>query len=133
MKHRTARAAALAFVSLLLGACSSISLDMLSFGGAKEQDTTRAPEGAVAYQCDGGKRLFVRYLDNGAAVWVILPGREFRLDRSATASGGRYTNGRDILDAKGSELTLRDGDAIVYANCKTTTASGDSAAAARGG
>ena len=133
MKHRTARVTALAFVSVLLGACSSVSLDMLSFGGAKEQDTTRAPEGATAYQCDAGKRLYVRYLDNGAAAWVILPGREFRLDKSASASGSRYSNGRDTLGSKGGEITLRDGDVIVYANCKTAAAGGDSAAAAKGG
>ncbi|MGP1682469.1 MAG: hypothetical protein ACTS8S_09110, partial [Giesbergeria sp.] len=73
MKHRITRAAALACATLTLSACSSVNLDVLSFGGAKEQDTSRPPAGATAYQCEGGKRLFVRYLDNGAAAWVILP------------------------------------------------------------
>lgn len=122
MKHKSAVAAALACSSLLLGACSSVNLDVLSFGGVKELDTTLAPAGATAYQCDSGKRLFVRYLDNGAAAWVILPGREFRLEKSVSASGSRYSNGKDTLDTKGSEATLRDGDAVTYANCKTGTA-----------
>jgi len=115
MKQPIIRTAALACASLLLSACSSLNLDMLSIGGAKEQDTSRAPAGATAYQCDGGKRLFVRYLDNGAA-WVILPGREFRLSREG--AGSRYSNGSDTLELKEQEATLWDGANVAYAGCK---------------
>jgi membrane-bound inhibitor of C-type lysozyme len=118
MKQAITRSAALGAAALLLAACSSISLDALSFGGAKEQDTTRPPAGATAYQCEGGARLFVRYLDNGAAAWVILPGREFRLDKAVSASGASYTNGSDALDTKGNEATLREGSAVTRAGCK---------------
>src|SRR5512141_2597411 len=100
MKHPIARIAAPACAALLLAACSSVNLDLLSFGGSKEQDTSRAPAGATAYQCDAGKRLFVRYLDSGAAAWVILPGREFRLNKTPAAAGARYSNGSDTLDIK---------------------------------
>ena len=116
MKQPTARAAALACASLLLSACSSLNLDMLSIGGAKEQNTSRAPAGATTYQCDAGKRLFVRYLDNGAAAWVILPGREFRLSREG--AGSRYSNGSDTLELKEQEATLWDGANAAYAGCK---------------
>ena len=116
-KPSIARAALLALTALLPSACSSVSLDALSFSGPKEQDTTRAPAGATAYQCEGGKRLFVRYLDAGAA-WVILPGREFRLGKVASASGARYSNGSDTLDTNGSEATLREGDTATYTGCK---------------
>ena len=118
MIQTISRAAALVCASLLLAACSSASLDVLSLSGPKERDTTRPPEGATAYTCEGGKRLFVRYLDQGAAAWVILPGREFRLNKAVSASGSRYSNGNDTLDTKGGEATLREGDTATYTGCK---------------
>jgi membrane-bound inhibitor of C-type lysozyme len=117
MKHRNTRAAALACATLMLSACGSVNLDMLPFGGTKEQDTSRPPAGATAYQCEGGKRLFVRYLDNGAAAWVILPEREFRLNRIST-SASRYSNGSATLDLKDNMATLSDGAAVTHAGCK---------------
>ena len=81
MKLQISRAAALACAGLALSACSSVNL--WPFGGDKEQDPSRTPAGATAYQCEGGKRLFVRYLDNSAAAWVILPEREFRLNKAS--------------------------------------------------
>jgi membrane-bound inhibitor of C-type lysozyme len=120
MKHRITRIAALACAALLLGACSSVNLDLLSFGGAKELDTTRPPAGATAYQCDAGKHLLVRYLDNGAAAWVILPEREFRLDKTAATSGTRYSNGSATLAITDGKATLADGAAVTHAGCKAS-------------
>ena len=119
MKHRITRTAALACAILLLGACASIkNLDLLPFSGGKEQDLSRTPAGATAYQCDAGKRLFVRYLDNGAAAWVILPAREFRLGKVSADIGARYSNGSDTLELKDKLATLSDGATVTHANCK---------------
>lgn len=121
MKHRITRTAALACAILLLGACASIkNLDLLPFSGGKEQDLSRTPAGATAYQCDGGKRLFVRYLDNGAAAWVILPDREFRLNKTTSATGSRYSNGSATLDINDNAATLSDGATVTHAGCKAT-------------
>jgi len=120
MKHRIARKAALACATLTLSACSSVSVNLWPFGGDKEQDPSRTPAGATAYQCEGGKRLFVRYLDNGAAAWVILPEREFRLNKTASGSGTRYSNGSATLDIKDGGATLADGAAATYAGCKAS-------------
>ena len=114
MDQRFARSAALVCATLALGACGS--LDLLSFGGVKEQDTTRPPPGATAYQCDAGKQLYVRYLDNGAAAWVILSERAFRLDKAG--SGARYSNGSDTLEVDGDAATLSEGANVSYAGCK---------------
>ena len=116
MKYRITRAAALACAGLMLHACSSVNL--WPFGGAKEQDPSRTPAGATAYQCEGGKRLFVRYLDNGAAAWVILPEREFRLNKASATSGSRYSNGSAALDVRDDAVTLTDGAAVTHAGCK---------------
>lgn len=120
MKHRITRTAALACASLLLGACSSVNVNLWPFGGDKEQNPSRTPAGATAYQCDGGKRLFVRYLDNGAAAWVILPDREFRLNKITSASGSRYSNGSATLDINDNAATLSDGASVSHAGCKAT-------------
>ncbi len=116
MNFRIARAAALACASLMLSACSSVSL--WPFGATPEQDPTRAPAGATTYKCDGGKHFFVRYLDNGAAAWVILPDRQFRLNKAA--SGSSYSNGSDTLELKDGMAALSDGAGVTYANCKAT-------------
>ncbi len=118
MNNRITRAAALACATLMLSACGSMSMNLWPFGGGKEQDPSRTPAGATAYQCEGGKRLFVRYLDSGAAAWVILPDREFRLNK--TASGARYSNGSATLDIKDNEATLADGAAVTHAGCKVS-------------
>ena len=120
MPHRIARTAALVCATLLLGACSSVNLDILSIGRAKEQDVSRTPAGATAYQCDANKRLFVRYLDNGAAAWIILPDRQFRLNKTTSASGSRYSNGNATLDIKDNAATLSDGATATHADCKAT-------------
>ena len=119
MKHRISRTAAFACAILLLAACSSVDVNLWPFGGGKkEQDLSRPPAGATAYQCDGGKRLFVRYLDNGAAAWVILPDREFRLTKTTSATGSRYGNGSATLDINDNAATLFDGAKVTHAGCK---------------
>ena len=119
MKHRIPHAAALACAILTLSACSSISVDLWPFGGG-EQDLSRTPPGATAYTCEGGKRLFVRYLDNGAAAWVILPEREFRLNKATSGTGTSYSNGSATLDIKDGGATLSDGAAVTHAECKAS-------------
>ncbi len=118
MKYRITRAAALTCATLTLSACGSVNLNLWPFGGDKEQDPSRTPAGATAYSCEGGKRLFVRYLDNGAAAWVILPEREFRLNK--TTAGTRYSNGSATLEIKDGGVTLADGTTVTHAGCKTS-------------
>ncbi len=117
MRHRIAIALALAGATLLGSACGNVNLWPLR-GGA-EQDLTRPPAGATAYQCEGGKRLFVRYLDNGAAAWVILPERQFRLNQAQAGSGRSYGNGEARLEVNGDAAVLFDGSTATYAGCKS--------------
>ena len=107
---------ALAGVSLLLAACGSVNL--WPFGDGKQAERSRTPAHATEYQCNGGKRFYVRYLDSGGAAWVIFPEREFRLDKVASASGIRYSNGIALLDTNGDEASLRDGPTIAFTGCK---------------
>jgi membrane-bound inhibitor of C-type lysozyme len=109
---------ALACVALL-GGCGDMKVKLWPFGGDTVRERSRTPADAAEYQCAGGKRFFVRALDGGAAVWVILLEREIRLDRLGSANETRYGNGIAVLEINGSEATLKDGPAVSYAGCKT--------------
>ena len=119
MNSRNPIAALPVLLSLLLAGCESMSMpSMPTFFGEKNLERSRVPVNSTAYLCAGGKRLYVRYLDNGAAAWVILPEREFRLDRVAGGGGTRYGSGKAVLAVNGDEVTLSDGPTVSYAACK---------------
>jgi len=106
----------LAAALVALSGCSSINL--WPFGDSKPQELSRKPVGATEYQCNNERRLYVRYLDNGASAWVIYPEREFRLDKVASESGTRYSNGIALLERSGDEVSLRDGPTVAFTGCK---------------
>lgn len=111
----------LAALSLLAAGCGGISMPSLPFGGDRNLELSRVPPNSTAYLCSGGKRLYLRMLDGGAAAWVILPEREFRLDRVA-GDATRYGNGNAVLTVNGEEASLADGPTATYANCKVPSA-----------
>jgi membrane-bound inhibitor of C-type lysozyme len=101
---------------LLLSGCGGAKL--WPFGGEGEARQSKVPANATAYQCDGGKRFYVRYLDNGATAWLIYPDREVSLAK--TPGGTSYSNGVAVLEINGSEAKLTDGT-ISYSGCKVPT------------
>ena len=108
--------ASLIVVSLLLPGCGGVKL--WPFGSDTVEERSRTPANATEYQCTGGKRFFVRMLEGGAAVWLILPEREVRLNKLAADSGSRYGNGIAVLDLNGGEASLTDGSTISWSGCK---------------
>ena len=109
--------------SLAAAGCGSVSLpsSLWPFSDGKSVERSRVPANSVTYQCAGGKRFYLRTLENGAAAWVILPEREFRLDRVA-GDGTRYGNGRAVLTVTAEETSLTDGPTVSYTGCKTPSA-----------
>ena len=103
-----------------LAGCGTIGMPTTLFGD-KNLERSRVPPNSITYQCAAGKRFYLRYLDNGAAAWVILPEREFRLDKVA-GEAGRYGNGRAVLVVGAEGATLSDGPAVSYADCKLPAA-----------
>ena len=108
---------ALVLSSAMIAGCGGMSMPTPLFG-ERNLERSRVPVNSTAYQCAGGKRLYVRYLDNGAAAWVILPEREFRLDRVAGEGATRYGSGKAVLAVNGEEVNLSDGPTVSYAACK---------------
>lgn len=79
------------------------------FGQDKEQERSRTPAGASAYQCPGGKQFYVRSLENGNAVWLSLPDRDLRLERDRASQAMRYSRANTTLEIEGSNASVSDG------------------------
>jgi membrane-bound inhibitor of C-type lysozyme len=126
MKNASMRGTAvgLVCVALLLPGCGGVKL--WPFGGDGETQRSRTPVNASEYQCAAGKRFYVRTLEGGAAVWLILPERELRLEKRPGDSGLRYGNGIALLELNGNEATLKDGQTPIFTGCKTGGESGES-------
>jgi len=112
-----------AFIALAaLAGCSSVNL--WPFGSSSSQELSRTPANATEYFCNNDRRFYVRFLDNGDSVWVILPEREFRLDKVDGATT-RYTNKSAILEInEDKEVSLRDGATLAFTGCKAGGAKG---------
>ncbi len=117
LMHMTA--AGLACLPLLLSGCGDINIKKyIPFGGDATPERSRTPPNATEYQCAAGKRFYVRTLEGGAAVWLILPERELRLQKLGAETGTRYSNGIAVLDINGNEATLKDGATVSWSACK---------------
>ncbi|HEX8963950.1 MAG TPA: hypothetical protein VF801_13190 [Rhodocyclaceae bacterium] len=116
MKTRFALASIAA--ATVLSGCSSVS-NLWPFHGDSDTYTARdrTPANSTAYQCPGGKRFYVRQLEDGAAVWLILPDREVRLARN---SESRYSNGITVLELSGGQASLSEGPTALN-GCKAPT------------
>lgn len=113
--------AGLVCIALLAG-CGELKVKQFwPFGSDTPQERSRTPTNATEYQCNGGKRFFVRTLENGGAVWLILPEREVRLNKLGAGSDQRYSNGVAVLEIKGTEATLSDGASSAFAGCKSAS------------
>ena len=112
---------ALAVVTLIAAGCGSVSLPNLPFMGEKNLEISRVPANSTTYLCAGGKRFYLRMLDNGAAAWVILPEREFRLDRTA-GDAATYGNGKAVLKVGAEEISLVDGPTVSFTGCRIPSA-----------
>lgn len=110
---------ACACLAALLPGCETVkSVDLWPFNKDKAQNKPSAPANSTEYLCSGGKRFYVRLIDNGNAAWLIYADREVSLTKVASTSGIRYSNGIANLNINGSEATLDDGPAVSYSGCK---------------
>jgi hypothetical protein len=98
----------------LLAGCGGMKLpDLNPFGsGAREVD--RTPENATEYRCANDARFYVRRLDKDA-VWLILPDRQVRLEKSGTG----YASGRLTLQIEGNAAKVQD-PPLTYSDCRVS-------------
>lgn len=99
-------------MTLLVAGCGG-SVNLWPFGDSKTPERNRSPENATEYRCADGRSFHVRTLEGGAAVWLILPDRQVRLERSAAG----YSNGITTFRADGGAAALTDGG-TAWNGCK---------------
>lgn len=102
-------------VAVSLAGCSTANL--WPFGEDSLERST-APANAVEYQCTGGKKFYVRTIEKGNAIWLILPDREVGLPKTAGDAGEKYSNGVSTLTIKDGVATLEENPTSTYADCK---------------
>jgi hypothetical protein len=98
---------------LLLNACSS----MWPFADKKAEIKSYKPSNSTEYQCDAGKKFYVRLMDNGNTIWLILPEREFGLSR-VVGEGVRYSNNISTLILNNDATVLEISPTVRYTGCK---------------
>jgi membrane-bound inhibitor of C-type lysozyme len=91
------------------------------FGESKSHDRSYRPENASEYQCAANKKFFVRNMDNGESVWLILAEREVALAKVSKDSTKRYSNGVTTLTLA-AESTLEINATTSYTACKLAVA-----------
>jgi membrane-bound inhibitor of C-type lysozyme len=84
-------------------------------GGSDGPSQPKRLINATEYQCENGKRFYVRLENNGGTAWVIYPDREVALAKQADAT--RYSNGVALLEINGGTASLKD-DSLVYGACQ---------------
>jgi membrane-bound inhibitor of C-type lysozyme len=98
-----------------LTSCSSISFS--NPFGSGNKGLSGMPENAIAYECEGNKRFYVRMQNNGNDAWLIYPDHEVNLTK-ASDNNNKFTSGVITLLLNGDEATLNDGEKIAYTACK---------------
>ena len=107
-----AMAALASILTAALAACGTVK----EMWRTEPEERLVIPQDATAYRCNAGKSFFIRSMDEGRAVWVMLIEREFRLEAPA-AGATRFTNGRTALNLNGDQASLEEGSVTTYAGC----------------
>ena len=99
----------------LLAGCSSV--EVWPFG-EDSQERSSAPANSTEYQCAEGKKFYVRSIEKGNAMWLILSDREVALPKTEAGEGERYSNGVSTLTINNGEAQLEESATSTYADCK---------------
>ena len=98
---------------VLMAGCSSV--DVWPFGEESAVDPT-VPANSIEYRCAEGRKFYVRSIDKGNAMWVILSDREFALQK--VEGSDRYSNGVSTLTLADGVARLEESATSTYADCK---------------
>ena len=115
MKKRLGFMLGYAIIGSMLSSCSSV--EVWPFGDDSVERST-APANAVKYQCAEGKKFYLRNIEKGNAVWLILSDREVALAKTEAEGGERYSNGVSTLTIKDGVARLEESPTSLYADCK---------------
>ncbi len=101
-----------------ISSCGSIKIPDVSIpmlnGDYRELST--APKDAFLYQCEKNKKFYVKTLEGGKEMWLILPNREFGL-KQVEALKYTYNNEITTLEINDPETYIKEGDVLTYQKC----------------
>ena len=104
----------------LLAACGTLDkvkdVNLWPFGNGNDAPRAYKPANSIEYACEKGKKFYIRTLDNGANVWLMLSDREVLLPRVGTEKV--YSNGISRLDMTGADVSLEANADNRYIGCK---------------
>lgn len=101
-----------------ISSCGSIKIPDVSIpmlnGDYRELST--APKDAFLYQCEKNKKFYVKTLEGGKEIWLILPNREFGL-KQVEGLKNTYNNEITTLEINDPETYIKEGDVFTYQKC----------------
>ena len=101
-----------------ISSCGSIKIPDVSIpmlnGDYRELST--APKDAFLYQCEKNKKFYVKTLEGGKEIWLILPNREFGL-KQVEGLKNTYNNDITTLEINDPETYIKEGDVFTYQKC----------------
>jgi hypothetical protein len=112
MNHIVKMVTSFLCMTMLLSACSSL----WPFGNKAETSRVYKPANSTEYLCEKGKKFYVRTLDSGANVWLMLPDHEVLLAKVGNEK--IYTNGISRLNLSANEVILDVSPGNQYVGCK---------------
>jgi len=102
-----------------ISSCGSIKIPDVSIpmlnGDYRELST--APKDAFLYQCEKNKKFYVKTLEGGKEIWLILPNREFGL-KQVEGLKNTYNNESTTLEINDPETYIKEGDVLTYQKCR---------------
>lgn len=105
---------------LSLPACSTLDkvkdVNLWPFGNGTDAPRVYKPANSTEYLCEKGKKFYIRILDNGANIWLMLSDREVLLGK--VGNDKVYSNGISRLDMTSSEVSLEASAENRYIGCK---------------
>jgi len=94
----------------------SVPFFISSCGRMKIRELSTVPKDASLYQCEKNKKFYVKSLEGGKEMWLILPNREFGLKQVETLKN-TYNNEITTLEINDPETYIKEGDVVTYQKC----------------
>jgi len=75
------------------------------------------PDDAILFECKAKETFYIKYLEAGKSLWIAFPKRELRLyqDEKDTT---QFANGETLLMLDLENTIVKNGEEILYENCK---------------
>ena len=105
-------------VPFFISSCGSMKIPDVSIPmlNGEYREISTVPKDASLYQCEKNKKFYVKSLEGGKEMWLILPNREFGLKQVETLKN-TYNNEITTLEINDPETYIKEGDVLTYQKC----------------